>query len=134
MEMCYDGTLVMPSSYAVMDEEEMMYLEGGVSLPMKKSYLKKAACSSEARRYAGFDGMPATCIAKEIYAHAVMYYASPAALGLYAVTVGSIMGGVVGVASILGVLHYIRNHANPINLGGDNNFRVNVYNAIWKLF
>lgn len=26
MEMCYDGALVMPSSYAVMDEEEMEYL------------------------------------------------------------------------------------------------------------
>ena len=24
MDMCYDGTLVFPSSYAVMDEEEMM--------------------------------------------------------------------------------------------------------------
>ena len=29
MDMCYDGTLVMPSSYALMDEEEMMYVEGG---------------------------------------------------------------------------------------------------------
>lgn len=29
MEMCYDGALVMPSNYAVMDEEEMMYVEGG---------------------------------------------------------------------------------------------------------
>ena len=29
MEMCYDGALVMPSSYAVMNENEMMYLEGG---------------------------------------------------------------------------------------------------------
>lgn len=29
MEICYDGTLVMPSSYAVMDEEEMTYVEGG---------------------------------------------------------------------------------------------------------
>lgn len=29
MEMCYDGALVMPSSYAVMNEEEMMYVEGG---------------------------------------------------------------------------------------------------------
>ena len=29
MEMCYDGALVMPSSYAVMDEEEMTYIEGG---------------------------------------------------------------------------------------------------------
>ena len=29
MDMCYDGTLVMPSSYVLMDEEEMMYVEGG---------------------------------------------------------------------------------------------------------
>lgn len=29
MDMCYDGALVMPSSYAVMDEEEMCYVEGG---------------------------------------------------------------------------------------------------------
>ena len=29
MEMCYDGTLVMPSSYAVMSEDEMTYVEGG---------------------------------------------------------------------------------------------------------
>ncbi len=32
MEITYDGTLVMPSSYAVMDEDEMMYLEGGVAV------------------------------------------------------------------------------------------------------
>ncbi len=29
MEMTYDGLLVMPSSYAVMSEEEMTYLDGG---------------------------------------------------------------------------------------------------------
>ena len=29
MEMCYDGALVMPSSYVAMDEEEMTYVEGG---------------------------------------------------------------------------------------------------------
>ena len=31
MELCYDGALVLPSSYAVMDEEEMCYTEGGWS-------------------------------------------------------------------------------------------------------
>lgn len=31
MEMCYEGALVMPSSYAVMNEEEMTYVEGGLS-------------------------------------------------------------------------------------------------------
>ena len=29
MEMCYDGALVMPSNYAVMNEDEMTYVEGG---------------------------------------------------------------------------------------------------------
>lgn len=29
MEMCYDGALVMPKSYAVMDQDEMCYVEGG---------------------------------------------------------------------------------------------------------
>lgn len=29
MELCYEGALVMPSSYMVMDEDEMSYLEGG---------------------------------------------------------------------------------------------------------
>ena len=29
MEMCYQGTLAMPKSYAVMDQDEMMYVEGG---------------------------------------------------------------------------------------------------------
>lgn len=29
MDMCYDGTLVMPSSYAMMEEDEMSYVEGG---------------------------------------------------------------------------------------------------------
>lgn len=29
MEMCYDGALVMPSSYAVMSEDEMTYVQGG---------------------------------------------------------------------------------------------------------
>ena len=29
MEMCYDGALVMPSNYVMMNEEEMTYLEGG---------------------------------------------------------------------------------------------------------
>ncbi len=32
MDMCYDGVLVMPSDCAIVDEEEMMYLDGGASL------------------------------------------------------------------------------------------------------
>ncbi len=39
MEMCYDGALVMPSSYAVMSEDEMTYVEGGFAI--KSSTLAK---------------------------------------------------------------------------------------------
>lgn len=31
MEMCYDGALVMPSSYVEMNTDEMTYVEGGAS-------------------------------------------------------------------------------------------------------
>ena len=134
MDVRYDGAPVMPSSYAAMDEEEMCYAEGGASLPVKKAYLNKATCTAVAKSYTGLDGMGTSRIAKEIYAHAVMYYASPALLGTYAITVGSVLGGVVGIAALLGVLQYIRSHSNPIDLGKDSSLRVNVYNAIWTLF
>ena len=35
MEMCYDGALVMPNNYAVVNEEEMTYVEGGFSISSK---------------------------------------------------------------------------------------------------
>ena len=41
MEMCYDGALVMPRSYAVMNEEEMTYVEGGF-------YINKDKCATMA--------------------------------------------------------------------------------------
>ena len=83
MEMCYEGALVMPSSYVVMKEEEMTYVEGGgdVALSMKKSYLNKSTCINVASNYTKTTGLSKMRIAKEIYAHAVMYYSSPAALG-----------------------------------------------------
>ena len=36
MTMTYDGALVMPSSYAVMNEEEMTYTEGGKFISKSK--------------------------------------------------------------------------------------------------
>lgn len=39
MEMCYDGALVMPSSYALMNEDEMMYVEGGSLRSIAESIL-----------------------------------------------------------------------------------------------
>lgn len=44
MEMCYDGALVLPSSYAVMDEEEMTYVEGGTKTYYNKASVLKNTC------------------------------------------------------------------------------------------
>jgi len=133
MEMCYEGALVMPSSYAVMNEEEMTYVEGGgdVALSMKKSYLNKSTCINVASNYTKTTGLSKMRIAKEIYAHAVMYYSSPAALGGLAVVLAAVTGG-VAAGAVLSCLYWIRAHANPINIGHDSNFRIGVYEAIWK--
>ncbi len=32
MNMTYDGVLVMPNNYVVMDQEEMTYVDGGIAV------------------------------------------------------------------------------------------------------
>ena len=53
MEMCYSGALVMPSSYAVMDEEEMTYVDGGKSTWVSYSSVS-AAYSAHAQAGSAF--------------------------------------------------------------------------------
>jgi hypothetical protein len=38
MEMCYNGALAMPSSYAVMNDDEMIYVEGGKTISYRLAY------------------------------------------------------------------------------------------------
>lgn len=107
MDMCYDGTLVMPSSYAVMDEDEMSYVEGGsakewavgiccslianalwaIGLYVKKNGVKAAlyACAGAAKAvWAG------------ITSAASFIWNSPVALAILAGTVGIGVGIVIG--------------------------------------
>lgn len=73
MEKYYDGALVMPKTYAVVDEEEMTYVDGGkyysktVTVSVAKSYFGKVAGI-----YAGGVGTSA--------------YATPACPPLFAIT------------------------------------------------
>lgn len=58
MNMCYDGALVMPSSYAIMDEEEMTYVEGGGTTTYKlTAYQAMKYCEGMAKYYAGVSGI-----------------------------------------------------------------------------
>ncbi len=133
MDMCYNERLVMPSSYSSMNQEEMIYVEGGVEpVAVHRGLLDKANCNRIAGYYTKATGLSRTRLREEIYAHAVMYYASPWVLGIYAARIALI--NPVGSVAALVALKWIRSHSNPINLGGDSSFRVAVYKAIWTVF
>ncbi len=53
MEMCYDGALVMPSNYAVMSEDEMMYVDGGITIEAVCSIIGAAIALGGASYAAG---------------------------------------------------------------------------------
>lgn len=53
MEMCYDGALVMPSSYAVMNEDEMTYVEGGATYRGKAALNQLTNMAAVVLGYAG---------------------------------------------------------------------------------
>ena len=66
MDMCYDGALVLPSSYAVMNEEEMTYMEGGIKVSKYSSgklfdtyrvHFTAAECSKIALAYGVISGV-----------------------------------------------------------------------------
>lgn len=62
MEMSYDGTLVMPSSYAVMDEEEMTYVEGGAKSEIRGTAAQLAKEARNAMLAFGGGTLTATAI------------------------------------------------------------------------
>ena len=75
--MCYDGALVMPSSYAVMNEEEMMYLEGGYAIQQSIMFLNKTFVKMYAlslKTINGWNNISIYDLAAEIYSHALAYY------------------------------------------------------------
>ncbi|MCI8489498.1 MAG: hypothetical protein HFJ04_04495 [Lachnospiraceae bacterium] len=122
MEMCYDGALVMPSNFAVVDVDEMMYLEGGsTQLPMKTSYMNKKVCKSTAAsliKSKKVKRMSKQGIAEEIFAHAQIFYRA----------------AVINLAGVkLGVIQEIARRAALIDIedGGDKWYRRAAYTALW---
>lgn len=87
MEMCYDGALVMPGSFAVMSEEEMTYVEGGI----------------KAQRY-----MKAGDAEKELAANAAIYGAAGTGAGIGGLALG-LTGLGIGVFLVAGGASAISN-------------------------
>ena len=126
--MTYSGELVMPTRYVEVKEGEMTYLDGGLALKVNASMKNKSYCLSLGKKYSGFSGLTQLRIAKEIYAHAKLYYLSASKVSYYATS----MMGLGTTAVIHTTLTWIRSHSNPINIGGDSSFRLSVYNFIWQ--
>ena len=125
MELCYDGALVLPREYAVMNENEMRSIEGGATnLAMSRDYLDKNYCLREASNLITRHivvGMSQTQIAQEIYAHAKVKYVFDA-----------LPEPLRGMAQSTGVY----NSANDgiyIEDYGDSAVRQNFYSLVWLI-
>lgn len=123
MKMNYDGMLVMPSNYAVMEEKEMTYVEGGnARLKTTRSYLNKNTCLAEASHLVErhiVTGMTRLQIAKEIYAHAFVKY-KYIALPAWAKNMS-------GMKDLYRRASYV-----DIDNGGDTAVRQAIYNTVWR--
>ena len=125
MKGCYAGTLVMPKNYAVMNEAEMTYVEGGdAEVSMSQNFLEKSYCTWYAAmllRKSMVSGMLDHEIAEELYAHAVCYYKYSA------------VAAVVGVPLAYYCYCKARDGITIVN-GGDTAVRKAGYATIWQLF
>lgn len=75
MDMCCDVALMMPSSYVVMNEDEMTYVEGGLSYNWgMRSKAGSAVVAGIEKSKGGYSKISAVDMAAEIYAHALAYY------------------------------------------------------------
>lgn len=123
MRMCYDGALVLPSSFKSLSENELIEILGGDKwLPISRSYLDKSRCYTIAGamlRRGEVTGMTQTEIAQEIYAHAYSYYCH------------ALMVCRVGIV----IANYCYQHAADgitIENGGDSAVRKAAYATLWN--
>ena len=116
--------LILPESYVSVENEEMEYVDGGsAALPMNSSYLNKQNCLNMAdaliRSYQ-VRNLSRYGIAKEIYAHALCYYASPALIVA--------LGAVVGIP----VVSFLRERAGVVNIDDGLEKYSWAYDLIWN--
>jgi len=118
MEMCYDGALVMPSSYAVMSEEEMMYLEGGKFISKSKCIEGLAVIGMSPNTYiaAALTYTLAKCLIRKVCT----------ALGVVA---GAVVGCILGWAAGQVILFGKSLARGALNKGVDITWNMNPFKA-----
>jgi hypothetical protein len=108
MEMCYNGALVMPKNYAVVNEEEMTYVEGGGAKEIATNILcclvstalweagKKAVTSGMVEAALTAVGAAANAVWGAITSAAAFVWNTPVCLACLAGAVGIAVGICIG--------------------------------------
>ena len=99
MELCYEGGLVMPSSYVMMNEEEMTYVEGGF-------YLNRDTCVTVSTYIHMFTGVSQFVLAGLAIGELACRIARVSSPLIGAISgINPILGG---VAAILGIVALVQ--------------------------
>ena len=109
MEMCYNGALVMPSNYVVMDEEEMTYVNAGDAKNFKNNLVGLWNKSKDFRYALGQSGITygmITAVASYSYTMAVTTFGIPVSLAASAA--GPIAAGAAALGAV-GIITYLWN-------------------------
>lgn len=102
MEMCYDGALVMPCNYTVMDEEEMSYTDGGAYLNIMTTGVCGAILNTAIGiAVGGVAGGVAGIIKKKGEKEAAKFFARTVASKLKAFGLKKLAGSVGTIASFI---------------------------------
>jgi hypothetical protein len=101
MEMCYNGNLVMPSNYVVVNADEMEYIDGGIYISNQTLW----TCCKAAFYSVAFNPVGSTLVALGAYKCYTLLAAGIAkvavALGAWSRVLG-IAFGIIGVGALLG--------------------------------
>lgn len=110
MEMCYDGTLIMPSNYVVMDAEEMTYVDGGTATTFKDNMVGLWNNSADIRyalKASGLTYAMITAAASYSYTMAVATFGTPIIAA--ASVLSSPVGGAIAALSVGAAVAYLWN-------------------------
>ncbi len=112
MDMCYSGALVLPSSYAVMNEEEMSYTEGGWSDYIFRNNLKAAYANYKAAKTAlRMGGLTMEVICKAAFTSAKAVVACYGmTINTVALCIGGIVAEIIASVALVAGINYIGNH------------------------
>ena len=95
MSNCLCATIDMPISYSLMDAEEMVYIDGGVTIDYNPSLGTKVGAMAYAAAYKianGWNNISIYDLGAEIFFHAYLYYRGASVVGSLLSNVGGKIG------------------------------------------